>query len=111
MNEQELIKRLNLLEYHQKLLMKMMTNPKLDFYKIVVEKGATEQEVEVFFKLCDVISIKMEEQKAEGFIHFYPLFKEFTASLPANFNVDETVTSCLTQNLFPELMQEFKKYI
>lgn len=111
MNEQELIKRLNLLEYHQKLLVKMMTNPKLDFYKLVIEKGITEQEVEAFFKLGDILSIKMEEQKAEGFMHFYPLFNEFTASLPAKFIVDETVTSCLSQNLFPKLMLEFKKYI
>ncbi|XJZ28109.1 DUF1878 family protein [Bacillota bacterium Lsc_1132] len=111
MNEQDLMNRIHLLEYHQKLLVQIVTNPKLDFYKKVVEKGISEQEVKAFFKLCDRLSIQVEEQKAEGFLHFYPLFNEFTASLPANLRADEAVISCLNQNFYTDLMLEFKKYI
>ena len=111
MNEQDVMRRLHLLEYHQKLLVQLVANPKLDFFKKIVEKGISEQEVESFFKLCDGLSLLMEEQKAEGFLHFYPLYQQFTASLPKNLQADEAVISCLTQNLYPILMLEFKKYI
>lgn len=109
MNENELLKRIKLLEYHQKLLLKIITNPNLDFYKLIVEKGITEQEVIAFFERCDKLTIQMEEQKAEGFLYFYPLFNEFTASLPRKLSANETVTSCLNQNLFTALMNEFEK--
>lgn len=111
MNEQDLIRRIHLLEYHQKLLLKIIVNPQFDFYRLIVEKGISEQETEAFYKLCDRLCTQMEEQKAEGFLHFYPLFNEFAASLPSNFQADETVRACLTQDLFPALMHEFKKYM
>ncbi|MGG5253342.1 DUF1878 family protein [Neobacillus sp. SM06] len=110
MNEQDVMHRLRLLEYHQKLLVQLVANPQLDFLKKIVEKGISEQEVEAFFKLCDELTLQMEEQKAEGFLHFYPLYHKFTASLPKNLQADEAVTSCLNQNLYLDLMREFKKY-
>jgi hypothetical protein len=105
----ELQSRVNLLEYHQRLLLKMLTFPNLDFYRLVIENGISEQEVKEFNKLCEGLNIKMEEQKAEGFIHFHPLFIEFLNLLPAELDVKEVIQSCLRQHLYEPLFIEFKK--
>ena len=112
MNEIDgLLERINLLEYHQKLLLQLLINPNLAFYKLIIEKGLTEKEVKDFFQLCDKMSIQLEEQKAEGYVYFHPLFNEFADSLPGNLSVNEAIMACLTQNLYEFLFQELKKYI
>ena len=111
MDQRELLERIQLLEYHQKLLVKLVTNPKLCFNKLIIEKGISEQEVKNFFKLCEKMRKKMEEQKAEGFVYFNPLFEEFSTSLPLTLHPEEVIQACLSQNLFESLMLEFKKYI
>jgi hypothetical protein len=107
----ELLNRLNLLEYHQRLILKMLTEPRHEFDKLIIENGISEQEVQTFFQLCDDLSIKMEEQKAEGFVYFHPLFNKFSSCLPAKLNVREVIQSCLRQNLYEPLFTEFKKYL
>jgi hypothetical protein len=59
-NYVELQARLNLLEYHQMLLLKLLTDPNLEFYRLVIENGISEHEVEAFNLLCDNLNIKME---------------------------------------------------
>ena len=59
MNVQELLERILILEYHQKLLIKLINNPKLDFYKLIIEHGISEQETQKLFYLCDKLTIKM----------------------------------------------------
>jgi hypothetical protein len=110
MNEDALLKRIYLLEYHQKLLLKLLSNPKLDLYKLVIEKSITEQQFKDFLRICDELSIKMVEQKAEGFIYFFPLFNEFLSSLPRNLKAEEVVPACISQQIFEPLMMEFVKY-
>lgn len=111
MNEHELVRRIKLLEYHQKLLLQLVTNPNLEFYKLVIAKGISEQEVQRFFTLCEEICIKMNEQKAEGFVYFDPLFHEFSTSLPLTLQAKDVISACHRQNLFIPLMAELKKYI
>ena len=111
MNEQELINRILILEYHQKLFIKLLNNPKLDFYKVIIEFGISEQETQKFFSLCDELTIKMEEQKAEGFVYFHPLFEEFSHSLHPRLNSKEVIQACLKQQLYETLLMEFTKYI
>ena len=111
MNEQELINRILILEYHQKLFIKLLNNPKLDFYKVIIEFGISEQETQKFFSLCDELTIKMEEQKAEGFVYFHPLFEEFSISLPQRLDPKEMIQACVTQQLYEPLMKEFIKYL
>jgi hypothetical protein len=105
----ELQARVNLLEYHQKLLLKLLRDPNLEFYRVVIENGLSEHEVGTFNRLCENLNIKMEEQKAEGFIHFHPLFNEFLYSLPEKLNAKEVVQACLKQHLFEPLFTEFAK--
>lgn len=111
MNEEALLNRITLLEYHQKLLLKLLLNPGLDLYKLIIEKGISEQNVVAFLEVCDELSKRMLEQKAEGFIYFYPLFNEFLFSLPGNLQAKDVVSACINQHIFEPLMMEFIKYI
>ncbi|SDN12828.1 DUF1878 family protein [Bacillus sp. OK048] len=108
-NYVELTSRVKLLEYHQRLLLKMLSAPNLEFYRLVIENGISEQEVQAFNKLCEEMNIKMEEQKAEGFLHFHPLFIEFLNHLPEKLDVQEVIQSCLQQHLYEPLFIEFNK--
>jgi len=112
MNEHELLlKRINLLEYHQKLLVKLINNPNLEFYKLIIEYGLTEQEIDKFYYLCNELSIKLDKQKAEGYVYFHPLFVELSASLPAKMKIEEVIMACLLQKIHEPLFQEFEKYL
>lgn len=101
--------KVNLLEYHQKLLLKMLASPNLEFYRLVIENGISEQEVQIFNQLCESLNKKMEEQKAEGFLNFHPLFSEFLYLLPEKFDAKEVVQACVKQNLHEALFREFTK--
>ncbi|WP_045519870.1 DUF1878 family protein [Neobacillus niacini] len=105
----ELQARVNLLEYHQRLLLKMLAAPNLEFYRLVIENGISEQEVEAFDQLCENLNKKMEEQKAEGFINFHPLFNEFLYLLPEKLDAKEVVQACIEQHLYEALFREFIK--
>lgn len=106
-----LMEKINKLEYQQKLLLKIIDNPNNSFYKLVVEKSLGEKDVEAFKQLCEKMNIKLEEQKAEGFVYFHPLFKEFEKYLHPNLKVCEVIHACIKQQLFLPLMDEFKKYL
>ncbi|MEH7549269.1 DUF1878 family protein [Neobacillus vireti] len=112
MNEQDiLLQRINLLEFHQRLLIKLLDNPNYDFYRLIIENGISEQEANKFYYLCDKLNMKLAEQKAEGFVHFHPLFKQLSAMLPANLKIEEVVRACLKQKLFEPLFEEIQKYL
>ncbi|MDP4083938.1 MAG: DUF1878 family protein [Bacillota bacterium] len=111
MDEHDLINRISLLEYHQKLLLRLISNPSLSFDRLIIEKGISEKVVNQFLVKCDELSMKMTEQKAEGFVYFYPLFSEFLSSLPAGVEGKEVINACMNQNVFDPLMHEFKNYL
>jgi hypothetical protein len=112
MNEQDLlIQRIDLLEFHQRLLVKLLSNPQNDFYRLIVENGLSEQEVNNLYSLCNDLSVKLAEQKAEGFVHFHPLLYQLSTSLPANLKMEEVVMACLKQKLFEPLFMELQKYL
>ncbi|GHH98550.1 DUF1878 family protein [Neobacillus kokaensis] len=110
-NIQILMEKIQLLEFHQGLLLKLIQNPNLDFYRLIVENGKSKQEMETFFDLCDELSLKLEKQKAEGFVYFYPLLVEFVAALPDGLELHHVTKACLTQKLYEPLFQEFSKYL
>lgn len=111
MNYDALIKKMNTLEYHQSLLLKMISNTDKQFYKLIIEKTLSEKDVEQFNQLCDKLSLEIEEQKAEGFVYFHPLFEKFKNSLHPNLHPNEVIQACLRQQLYLPLMLEFRKYI
>lgn len=111
MNYDALVEKIILLEYHQKLLLKMIGEAKQPFYTMVIEKSLREEDVVAFFNHCDQLSIDLEEQKAEGFVHFHPLFDKFKEGLHPNLRAEEVIKSCLAQQLFTPLMAELRKYM
>ncbi|WP_062352246.1 DUF1878 family protein [Bacillus kwashiorkori] len=108
---EEILKRIELLEYHQQLFIRLLTDSKMDFTKLIIEKNLTRQDVEEFHNLCDELHIKWEEQKAEGFVYFHPLMKEFANRLNKKLQVKETIQACINEGLYLELMNEFAKYV
>jgi len=107
----EIIKKLERLEYHQKLLINMLQYSNEPFTKLIVLKGLSEEEVCTFHSLCEELSNKLEEQKAEGFVYFNPLLDEFSNRLNPKLHVRETVEACYQQRLHVELMSEFIKVL
>lgn len=108
---ESILARIKLLEYHQSLLLKMISKSTDEFYKLIIEKNLGEEDVRKFQKECDMLSIKFKEQKAEGFIHFHPLFKEFSMILPPKTQAEEVIEACIKQGLYLPLMTELKKYL
>lgn len=112
MNEHDLLlHRINLLEFHQRLLVNLLNNPNNHFYRLIIENGVSEQEVNDFYQLCEKISMKLAEQKAEGYVYYHPLLNDLSVSLPANLRIEEVVKACLQQKLFEPLFQELQKYL
>lgn len=110
MNE-DIREKLNRMEYHQSLLLQMITNSEDQFYKLVIEKQLNKADVEQFYTLCDKLSKELEKQKAEGFVHFDPLFDMFKLNLHPNLHAEEVIRACIVQKLYQPLMSQFKKYI
>ncbi len=105
----ELIKRIEKLEYYQRLMTDMIPENGFPFHRLIIRKGLSEKEVMEFFNTCDKLSMKIEKQKAEGFVYNTPLFKEFEAELHARLEVHEVVDGCLAQDIYPALMKQLKK--
>lgn len=107
----ELLKRIERLEYHQQLLIQLVDHTKKTFTKLIIQKNLGPEEVEEFHRLCEYLNKKMKEQKAEGFLYFHPLLKEFTEKLNKKLEVKETIIGCLNENLHVDLMEELSKYL
>ncbi|WP_082195277.1 DUF1878 family protein [Bacillus andreraoultii] len=108
---EEMWARIERLEYHQKLLLELVDMAEHPFTKLIIRKNLGRQEVSDFLELCERMNNKLQEQKAEGFLNFHPLLKEFAEELNKKLEVKETVQSCLQQSLYVELMTEFNKYV
>ena len=105
------IERLEKLEYQQKLLLSMMPKMGYEFDKLIIQKNLSEKEAKEFYKLCEKLSKDLEEQKAEGFVFYVPLFKEFKESLHPALDPVQVIKACLNQKLFLELMQLLEQNI
>lgn len=110
MEVKEIAERIRTVEYHLRLMAKALGGTEHQFTKLVVESNLSEQETESFYSLCEEMHKRMEEQKAEGFLNFHPLFQEFSSSLPAKLNPRDVVHACINQKLYLSLMNEFKKF-
>ncbi|WP_456271913.1 DUF1878 family protein [Bacillus sp. AK031] len=105
----ELLERIEKLEYQQKLLMEMMPERGYEFYRLVMKYGLSEKEVNGFYQLCEVLNKQCQEQKAEGFVFFAPLFKEFVGNMDPRLPAEEVIEACLAQRLYPFLMEQLKR--
>lgn len=109
MQMKELNERLEKLEYHQKLLLGMINPAGKEFDLLVIKKQLSEKEVMEFLQMCEELSQEMENQKAENFVFYSPLFKEFASRLNKKLYPAETIQACLMQRIFPDLMEILSK--
>ncbi|WP_110929014.1 DUF1878 family protein [Bacillus massiliglaciei] len=98
------------LRYHQKLLMNVIKQPAAKLDLLFVERNFTEKESEELLKICEVMSKKYEIEKAEGFVHFQPLFVQLEEIVNPKIKVKELVQACLSQGLFIPFMTEMAQF-
>jgi len=111
MELQAIMDRIKMLEYHLSLLLKMNKSTSETFFKLIIEKSISEEEVNQFYNQCEKMSKKYKEQKAEGFVYFQPLYENFIRELHPKLNGAEVILACLAQGLYVPIMIEFKKYL
>lgn len=99
------------MEYHIQLLSEMLKQTDNQFSLLVIEKKLSEEETSAFMKLCERLSTELEEQKAEGYLYFQPLFDKFSDILSTKMTPVEVVNACLKQQMFVPLMSTFKEII
>jgi hypothetical protein len=106
-----LLARIERLEYHQKLLLNMISPTGNEFNQLIIKKQLDENEVDAFFSLCEELNNEMEKQKADKFVFYAPLFIEFLYRLNPKLEAAEVIDACLLQNVYVELMTVLQKNI
>jgi hypothetical protein len=106
----EIMEKLKKIEYHQRLLVRMVSGTERKFDVLIVEKSLSESEVADILTYCESLSNKIKKQKAEGFVYFHPLYNEFKYFLEPKLKPEEVIIACLEQGIFVPLMLELKKY-
>ncbi|MFE4349181.1 DUF1878 family protein [Peribacillus butanolivorans] len=100
---------IEILRFHQQLLLNLIRNPdaKLDF--LFVEKNFTKKEAEELLETCDILSKRFEIEKAEGYMNFRPLFIQFEKRLNPKITIKECINACLSQGLYVSFMKEMNR--
>lgn len=111
MDLDSLIKKMARLEFHQSLLMEMMSNSDDHFYQLMIRHSLERSDLEDFNQLCEHLTLLLSEQKEEGFIYFESLFNQFKEALHPSLDVEEVIHACLHQRIFVPLMLELKKFL
>lgn len=102
-------KKLEQLEFQQKLLMNMIEKRKYPFFELIIKKGLSESEVVSIYQLCDDLSLQYEEQKELGFVYFCSLLTTFAGMLTTKLTVNETICAMYNQDLYKPLMTKLKE--
>jgi hypothetical protein len=111
LDESEVLKELSLIRYHQRLIIDMLDRSDKEFYKLIVYYRLSEEEVKEFFHLCESLNMELEEQKAEGFVYYHPLYRQFLERLNKKLTAREVIHACISQKLYLTLMAELENYI
>lgn len=106
---ENLLARIERLEYHQQLLLEMTQETGHEFDKLIIKKNMDKQEVEAFYNLCEKMSMRMEEEKAEQYVFHAPLFNEFLHQLNPKLTIKEVIDACMKQKMYEELMNILQK--
>lgn len=107
----ELQRRIETLEYHQQLLVRMLKHSNDQLYYLIIIKNLSKKETETLLDICEDVSKKFQKQKAEGYVTFYPLLNELQAHLPKSISINELVHACLKQGMYVALMQNMKELL
>ena len=105
----ELERRIERLEYHQQLLLRMIGHEEMQLYYLIVDKNLSRKETEELLNICDNLNKEVEKQKAEGYVTFNPLLIELKSKLIPSISPTELIQACLKQGVYVSLMKELKK--
>jgi hypothetical protein len=111
LEESEILKELSLIKYQQRLIVEMLKKSDEEFYKLIIKYELEEREVQEIYHLFDQLNLELEEQKAEGFVYFHPLYKQFSQHLNKKIAPVEVIHACLKQDIHVTLMKELEKYV
>lgn len=111
MEESEVVKELALIRYHQRLLIELLDKSDKDLYKLIIYYGLSEKEVQELMNLCEKLNIELQEQKAEGFVYYHPLYRQFVDQLNSKLSAKEVIHACISQKLYLTLMKELENYL
>ncbi|MDR4887208.1 DUF1878 family protein [Fredinandcohnia sp. QZ13] len=103
--------RLARLEYYQSLILPLLGEKLPTFYKMIMEAGLSQTDVESLLQTCEEMSIEYKKQKAEGFIGFTPLLTQFVGMLHPHLDPEATINILAQERKYAPLMQEFKGII
>lgn len=109
MNMNELEKRLDKIEYHQQLILRMISQTDMPLYYLIIDKNLSKKETEELLNLCDILNKEVEKQKAEGYVTFKPLLIELKSKLLSSISPGELIQACLKQGVYVSLMKELQK--
>ncbi|MDA7025987.1 YhaI family protein [Bacillus sp. CLL-7-23] len=99
--------RLTRLEYYMKLLLNTAEMDQYPYYKMLIERGLTEEEGKETERICEELTNELTEQKAQGYVMFEHLLTLFAGQLNEKLEVHETIFALHRQGLYKSLMSEF----
>lgn len=99
--------RLKKIEYHQRLLLRMMQGHAFPFFQLVIENGLSEEDVQDLINLCEELTRLMEEQKQAGYVSFTPLLTHFAGMLNPKLHPTKVIVALDEQNMYRPLMKVF----
>ena len=102
--------KLQRLEFYQEILLSVMNNA-YPFYALIINYELSKSEVEDIYLLCTKLNNELKKQKEEGFVTFLPLLTHFVGMLNYKLEPHETIDALYKQNIYRDLMAEFKKII
>ncbi|WP_260284559.1 YhaI family protein [Peribacillus aracenensis] len=100
---------IEILRFHQRLLLNLIRNPEAKLDYLFVEKNFTMKEAEELLETCDTLSKRYEIEKAEGYMNFRPLFNQFERNVNSKITIKECVDACLSQGLYVSFMREMDR--
>lgn len=107
-----LIKKIEQLEYHQKILFKMIQATGHEFDCLIISCSLSEEEVEQFHSLCETFTRKLKQEKADPYyVYYVPLYHEFIKRLNPKLTPELVIPACLKQGIHIDLMKVLIKNI
>lgn len=111
MKMEELQRRIDRLEYHQQVLLRMLKHSKDQLFYLIISKDLSKKETEELLELCEILSNKFQKQKAEGYVTFYPLLTELKECLSKKISYRELIQACLQQEVYIPLMKQLQELL
>jgi hypothetical protein len=98
--------RLERLEFYNQLTIKSVDLTRYPFFRLVMEKKLTEEEMRQVIFLCDELEKLFLLQSEEGFVDNMPLLIQFAGMLTPKLKPKETILALLQQGKYISLMEK-----